>query len=230
MEKIKQVSPEVLDFLRNTDTCTVSNAIETFSVRMRNEGYIQSGSKCMFPDLPPVAGYAVTGRIRTTAPPISNLYYYQNVSWWEYVARIPSPKIIVLADVDKAPGAGAFVGEIHAQISKALGCVSYISNGAIRDIPALEALSFQCFAGSVSVSHAYGHPVEFGEAVEIGCLKISPGDLLHGDRHGVQKIPVEIARDLPGVVSQIAEREAKLIRLCNEPGFSIERLAEALRR
>jgi hypothetical protein len=53
---------------------------------------------------------------------------------------------------------------------------------------------------------------------------------LHGDRHGVQKIPVEIARDLPGVVSQIAEREAKLIRLCNEPGFSIERLAEALRR
>ena len=230
MEKIKQVSPEVLDFLRKTDTCTVSNAIETFSVRMRNEGYIQSGSRCMFPDIPPIAGYAVTGRIRTTAPPISKLCYYQNISWWEYVAQIPGPKIIVLADVDKAPGTGAFVGEIHAQISRALGCVGYISNGAIRDIPALEAMSFQCFAGSVSVSHAYGHLVEFGEAVEIGCLKINPGDLLHGDRHGVQKIPAEIAHSLPGVVAEIAEREAKLIRLCNEPGFSIEKLAEALRR
>src|ERR1017187_3365729 len=100
MEKISQVSPEVLDFLRKTDTCTVSNAIETFSVRMRNEGYIQSGSRCMFPDMPPIAGYAVTVRIRTTAPPISKLCYYLNISWWEYVARIPGPKIIVLADVD----------------------------------------------------------------------------------------------------------------------------------
>jgi 4-hydroxy-4-methyl-2-oxoglutarate aldolase len=230
MENTTQISPEILDFLRKTDTCTVSNAIETFGVRMRNEGYIQGCSKCMFPDMPPIAGYAVTGRIRTTAPPISNIYYYQNISWWEYVARIPGPKIIVLADADKAPGTGAFVGEIHAQISRALGCVGYISNGAIRDIPALEALDFQCFAGGVSVSHAYGHLVEFGEAVEIGCLKISPGDLLHGDRHGVQKIPAEIAHSLPAAVAEIVEREAKLIRLCNDPGFSIERLAEALRR
>ena len=230
MENIGQVSPEILDFLRNTDTCTVSNAIETFSVRMRNEGYIQSGSRCMFPDMPPIAGYAVTGRIRTTAPPISNICYYENISWWEYVARIPGPKIVVLADVDKAPGAGAFVGEIHAQISKALGCVGYVSNGAIRDLPALEALNFQCFAGSVSVSHAYGHLVEFGEPVELGCLKISPGDLLHGDRHGVQKIPAGIAHRLPEAVAQIVGRETKLIRLCNEPDFSMERLAEALRR
>jgi len=230
MEKIKQVSPEVFDFLRNIDTCTVSNAIETFNVRMRNEGYIQGAARCMFPDMPPVAGYAVTGRIRTTAPPISNLYYYQNVSWWEYVAGMPGPKIIVLADMDKAPGTGAFVGEIHAQISKALGCVGYISNGAIRDIPALETLEFQCFAGGVSVSHAYGHLIEFGEAVEVGCLKISPGDLLHGDRHGVHKVPVEIANKLPDAVAEIAEREAKLIKLCNRPDFSIEKLAAALRR
>jgi regulator of RNase E activity RraA len=230
MEKITQVSAAVLDFLRSTDTCTVSNAIETFNVRMRNEGYIQGAARCIFPDMPPVAGYAVTGRIRTTAPPISNLYYYQNVSWWEHVAGFPGPKIIVLQDMDKTPGTGAFVGEIHAQISKALGCVGYISNGAIRDIPALEALHFQCFADGASVSHAYGHLVEFGEAVEIGGLKISPGDLLHGDRHGVHKVPLEIAPDLPAAVAQIVEREAKLIELCNQPDFSIEKLAAALRR
>jgi 4-hydroxy-4-methyl-2-oxoglutarate aldolase len=230
MQNIRQASQEILDFLRVTDTCIVSNAIETFNVRMRNEGYIQTGVKCPFPDLPPVVGYAVTGRIRTTAPPISNLYYYQNMSWWEYVASMPGPKIIVLADVDKAPGTGAFVGEIHAQISKALGCVGYVSNGAVRDTPALEALRFPCFAGSVTVSQAYGHLVEFGEAVEVGCLKINPGDLLQGDRHGVQKIPIEIAEDLPGVVEQIRAREGELIELCNQPDFSIERLAAALRR
>ena len=221
---------DILDFLRRTDTCSVSNAIETFDVRMRNEGYIQDVAKCLFPWMPPVAGYAVTGRIRTTAPPISGLYYYQNIDWWEYVASLPGPKLIVLADMDKAAGTGAFVGEIHAQISKALGCVGYVSNGAARDVQALDTLGFQCFAGSVSVSHAYGHLVEWGEAVEIGGLKISPGDLLHGDRHGVQKVPVEIAAELPGRVAQIVERESELIALCNRPDFSIEKLAEALRR
>lgn len=229
MQNITQVSQDFLDFLRATDTCTVSNAIESFNVRMRNEGYIQDAARCLFPKLPPIAGYAVTGRIHTTAPPISGLCYYQNVEWWEFLAKLPGPKIVVLADMDKAPGTGAFVGEIHAQISKALGCVGYVSNGAVRDLPAVEKLGFQCFAGSVSVSHAYGHLIEFGEPIEIGCLKIQTGDLLHADLHGVLKVPVEIAPDLPAAAAKIVAREAELIDLCKTPGFSIEKLADALR-
>lgn len=229
MPNITQVSEDVLDFLRATDTCTVSNAIETFNVRMRNEGYIQDATRCLFPKLPPIAGYAVTGRIHTTAPPISGLCYYQNVEWWEFVATLPGPKIIVLADMDKAPGTGAFVGEIHAQIAKALGCVGYVSNGAVRDVAAVERLGFQCFGGSVSVSHAYGHLIEFGEPIEIGCLKIETGDLLHADLHGVQSVPKEIVAELPAAAARIMAREAELIDLCHQPDFSIDRLAAALR-
>ncbi len=229
MPDIRPVEPGVLDFLRRTDTCTVSNAIETFNVRMRNEGFIQAGVECMFPDLPPVAGYAVTARIRTTAPPISNLCYYQNIEWWKYVAGMPGPKILVVADMDPAPGVGAFFGEIHAEISKALGCVAYVSNGTVRDLPALRAAGFQCFSGSASVSHSYAHVVQMGEPVEIGGLEIRPGDLLHADCHGVQAVPVEIAGELPRAVSEIIAHEGELIRLCRQPDFSIEKLAAALR-
>jgi regulator of RNase E activity RraA len=224
------VSEHVLNFLRRTDTCTVSNAIETFDVRMRNEGYIQGASRSVFPAMPPVAGYAITGRIRTSAPPISGRSYYQNVEWWEHVAAVPGPKIIALADVDKAPGTGALFGEIHARIAIALGCVGYVTNGAIRDVSALEALGFHCFAGSLSISHAYGHLIEFGEPIEIGCMKISPGDLLHGDRHGIQRIPLEIASELPAVTARIIAHEAELFRLCDQPDFSIDKLSAALRR
>jgi len=230
MESVNRVPAEILDFLQNTDTCSVSNAIETLNVRMRNEGFIQNVVKCMFPAMPPVAGYAITGRIRTTAPPISGLCYYQNIEWWEYVASVPGPKIIVLADMDRAPGVGAFFGEIHAQISKALGCVAYVTNGAVRDLAALEAAPFQCFAGSVSVSHAYAHIVEMAEPVEIGSLKIMPGDLLHADRHGVQSIPDANAAELPAIVSGISTRERELIRLCARPDFSVEKLVIALKR
>ena len=230
MDSTNRVPPETLDFLRNTDTCSVSNAIETLNVRMRNEGFIQNVVKCMFPAMPPVAGYAITGRIRTTAPPISGLCYYQNIEWWEYVASVPGPKIIVLADMDRAPGLGAFFGEIHAQISRALGCVAYVTNGAVRDLAALDAARFQCFAGSVSVSHAYAHIVEMAEPVEIGSLKILPGDLVHADRHGVQTIPKGNASQLPAVVSEIAARERELVQLCAQPDFSVEKLVTALKR
>jgi 4-hydroxy-4-methyl-2-oxoglutarate aldolase len=225
---IQQVSAETLDFLRHTETCDVSNAIETLSLRMRNEGYIQSGVKCIFPAMPPVAGYAVTGRIRTTAPPIAKLSYYQNPEWWQYVASVSGPKILVLSDMDPARGVGAFFGEIHMRISRALGCVAYVSNGTVRDLPALEAAEFPCFAGGVSVSHAYAHLIEFGEPVELGCLNIRPGDLLHADCHGVQKIPFEAAAVLPEIVARITAREGELKRLCAQPDFSIEKLTAAL--
>jgi len=228
MEYLPPVAQELLTFLETVDTCTVSNAIETFGVRMRNDGYIQHPIRCLFPELAPIAGYAVTGRIRTGAPPVSNLCYYQRTDWWQYVARFPAPKILVLSDVDHAPGTGAFVGEIHAEIGRALGCIGYVTNGVVRDIPALERNRFQCFASGVCVSHAYGHIVDFGEPVEIGCLKVRPGDILHGDRHGVQSIPREIASRLPGAVRSILDRESQLIELCRAEDFSLEKLVATL--
>ena len=91
----------------------------------------------------------------------------------------------------------------------ALHCAGCVTNGAVRDLPAVEAMGFQLFARNTSVSHAYAHIIEFGEPVEIDGLKISSGDLLHGDRHGVIIIPVAIAAKVPEEASQdIARRNA----------------------
>ncbi len=95
MHTPKHVTEDVLDFLRRTDTCTVANAIETFDVRMRNEGFIHGVTKCMFPELAPVAGYAAPGRIRTSAPPIAELCYYHRATGGNMSPPFPSPTIIV---------------------------------------------------------------------------------------------------------------------------------------
>ncbi len=230
MKTLPQVSADLLAFLRRTDTCTVSNAIETFSVRMRNEGYIQDAAHCMIPKLPPVAGYAVTARMRASAPPISGPYYYQRTDWWQYVASVPGPRILVVEDVDRTPGSGALFGEIHARIGKALGCAGYVTNGTIRDTGAINTMGFQCFAAGASVSHSYAHITEFGEPVSIGGLQILPGDLLHGDCNGVHSIPFSIAERLPEAVASIGKHEAELISLCEDPDFSFQRLEEALQK
>jgi regulator of RNase E activity RraA len=150
------------------------------------------------------------------------------MDWWNYVTSLPEPRVMVLQDADHNAGLGAFVGEIHAAIGVALNCVGCITNGAVRDLPAVEAMGFQLYASHTSVSHAYAHIVEFGEPVEIDSLKISSGDLLHGDRHGVVNIPLSIATEIPVEAAKIRDREQELVRFCRSTGFSLQELSERI--
>ena len=210
------------------DTCTISNAIERTKVRLRNEGFIHGAVTCRFPELAPVIGYAVTGRVRSSMAPVSGRCYYENIDFWRYVNTFPRPRIIVLEDCDHVVGLGALFGEVHARICRALDCVGYVTNGAVRDLAGVQNLGFQLFSGSVAVSHAYAHVVDFGDAIEIGGLSIEPGDLLHGDIHGVHSIPLEIADQLPELAEKLTCGEQELFRLCERPDFSLDMLEAKL--
>lgn len=135
---------------------------------------------------------------------------------------------MVIQDVDEKPGWGALVGEMHAVIGCALNCIGYVTNGSVRDLTAVEALGFHLFAGSVAVSHMYAHICEYGEPVEIGGLKILPGDLIHGDRHGVHTIPLSIASEIPRMVSTMLSEERELKEFCRSRRFSLQGLDETL--
>jgi 4-hydroxy-4-methyl-2-oxoglutarate aldolase len=206
--------------IQKLDTCTVSNTIERLGARLRNEGSVSgSAVKCLFPNFAPMLGYAVTGRMRSmTAPPYGRAYH-MNMDWWRYVASVPEPKVIVIQDVDEKPGSGAWFGEVHAVIGRALYRVGYVTNGFARDLPAVETLGFHLFAGSTAVSHMYAHVCEFGGPVDIGGLKILPGDLIHGDRHGVHTIPLSVAPDIPKMASGILHDERELREFCQSSDF-----------
>ena len=212
------------------DTCILANAVERFNVRPRNEGFISGEAVCRFPKLAPVAGYAVTGRIHTYMPPVSGHCYYDHADWWQYLVTIPPPRFVVVRDDDERPGFGAFFGEIHARLCRQLDCVAFLTNGAVRDLDSVERLGFQLFSGSVSVSHAYAHIVDFGEPVEIGGLKIHPGDLLHGDQHGVLSVPREIAGELPAKAARIQAEEAELFEVAERENLSIDDLAKKIEK
>lgn len=215
--------------IQELDTCTASNAIDRLGVRLRNEGSISGRAlHCIFPNFPPMLGYAVTGRMRSTSAPVAGRAYHENMNWWRYLASIPEPRVMVVQDADEQPGAGALVGELHAVIGLALDCVGYVTDGSVRDLAAVKALGFQLFAGSVAVSHMYAHIAEFGEPVEIGGLKILPGDLIHGDRHGVHIIPLSIASEIPRVAEQILLEERELKEFCRSPNFSLDALDRKL--
>lgn len=224
------LKPEELEALRHLDSCLVADAIETFDVRLRNEGFMDASIRCRFPGLPSMVGYAVTARVRTGEPPMSGRSYPDRTDWWDYLLSIPAPRVVVLEDLDRRPGLGSCAGEVHAHIFKALGCAGLITNGAVRDLPAAEAIGFSFFAGNVAVSHAYYHMVEFGLPVEVGGLKVQPGDLLHGDRHGVVSIPRSLAREIPAAAQKFAALERRVIEAADSPNPSLEKLREAVQQ
>jgi regulator of RNase E activity RraA len=225
---ITPLNPEQMEALRRLDACTLANAIETFHERLRNEGFVDHTVHCLFPRFQPMLGYAATIKIRGSAPPTTDGTYSDRTDWWDYILSLPAPRVVVVQDVATRPGLGSLVGAVHMNILRALHCVGVVTNGSVRDIPAAESAGFHLFAGSVSVSHAYVHIVEFGRPVEIGGLKIASGDLLHGDLHGVQSIPLDIAARIPPVAQKIAAKEQALIALCRSPEFSLEKLRAAV--
>ena len=215
---------ELVDTYRRLDTCKVSNAIETFDVRLRNEGFADGTIRAVFDDLPPILGHAVTARIRTSVPPPVGHSYHDRTDWWHYILTVPAPRVVVVEDADDRPGAGAFVGEVHANILGALECLAYATNGAVRDLPRVRGAGFQFFATHVAVSHAYAHIVEFGQPATIGGLTVSSGDIVYGDRHGLLTIPPDIVERVPEAVERMSRAERHVIALCQSPAFSVDRL------
>jgi regulator of RNase E activity RraA len=219
-----------MDALRSLDTCTLANAIEATGVRLRNEGYVDSTVRCLFPELRPLVGYAIPIQVRTGDPPIGGRAYVDRVDWWDELLAVPAPRILVVQDMQSHAGTGSFLGEVHAHIYRALGCTGIVTNGAVRDLPALRRLSFQAFAAHVSVSHAYAHVIEVGSPVVVGGLEVSAGDLLHGDLHGVLSIPRQVVDELPTIAAEQKKREQAIKEFCRSSDFSVEGLRQLLQQ
>ena len=222
------LSAAELSALKRYDVPTVANAIETFNVRPRNAGFMRPEIRSVFPELGVMVGYAVTAKIRADQPPPAG-QAASNFDWWDYILKTPRPRVVVIEDLDDPPSVGSFWGEVQANIHKALGCAGAVTNGGVRDLNEVGPLGFHFFAPHVIVSHAYVYMVEFDVPVQVGGLTINTGDLLHADRHGVQVVPLEIARQIPAAAEKIFVREHRIIDYCKSPEFSPEGLKEVMR-
>jgi regulator of RNase E activity RraA len=135
----------------------------------------------------------------------------------------------VLEDIDEPPGVGAFVGDVHAAMLQALGCIGHVTNGAVREVPAMREMGFHLFGRNVAVSHAYARIIDFGCEIRVGGMEVRPADLLHGDCHGILTIPKQIATEIPRIARQLRERDRRVIAVCRTSGFSLEKLRETIK-
>lgn len=112
--------------------------------------------------------------------------------------------------VDTAGAYGSCTGELMCAGTKAHGGVCSIVNGTIRDLEEINALGYPVYARGVVPATAVGRMEDIGYNIdiEIGGIRIQPGDVIFGDLDGVVVIP---QRSAP-VVADLADKLGKLER------------------
>lgn len=218
-------SNDTLAALAGWDTPSLSNALDSLRLREFNTGYTD-GSISRITGSAPMVGIAVTARMAARNPgddavPVARLH--------EQVAAVDGPVVVVVEDVDDPAGAGAFLGEVNGSLLAALGIAGLVTNGRVRDVNELRQLGYSVFARGLCVARSYMRLVDVGSAVTVAGMTVSPGDIIHGDEHGVLDIPTEAIPQILDKAELIREDEQNVVNWSRSNEFTVEGLL-ALKR
>ena len=205
-----------LDALAGYGTPTIANALEILGMDP-TEGFTD-GSLTRMVGSRPFVGWALTATMVSASPRHDDEPFVATEAYWTYVAGRPAPAVVVVEDLDPNP-LGAMYGEVQGRLHRSLDVAGIVSSGAVRDIPELASIGLPVIGHHLCVSHAYARFIDLDVEVTVGGLRIRPGDLLHADGHGVQRIPAGIDLDLLARTARDVEaREAELFAAADARG------------
>ncbi len=213
----------LIEYLKTVDSPTLSNAIEDLNVRPRHEGFASLETRCLFPQLGRMCGYAVTAQVETVSrmtPTDKSVF----VDLFAAVAASPKPAVVVMQEIGGYRDLAAHSGEVMATVFKRCGAAGIVSDAGVRDIPEVLAMGMHYFARGAVASHAHFHIVRVNVPVHIDGYVVNPGDLLHGDENGLITIPPCELNDLQSAVHSVRLREKKLMDYVRSAEFTLEGL------
>jgi len=217
------IDSELLALLRSVDTPTVCNAIEVAQGKRGFSQFTRGTMVCSAPQSGPLVGFAKTAKIAALSPPNEDKEIIKNrrMEYYRYMSEVSGPSIAVIEDVDFPDCIGAYWGEINTKIHKRFGLSGVLTNGVVRDLGDL-AEDFPVIAGSIGPSHGFVHVREIDTPVSVFGITVSPGDLVHADRHGAVVIPNEVIPILKDAVHKLFTSERLILDPAEKTGFSFD--------
>jgi regulator of RNase E activity RraA len=190
--------------LRAASTATLSTQL--FRLGLRNQ--VLAGLRLLSRAMPRMVGEAFTLRYIPAREDIDTLDVYDDYDHPQRRAIEACPEGHVLVMDCRGEGRAASAGHIlltRLQVRGAAGCVT---DGTLRDTPAIAGLSMSVYASGASpmTNLALHHAVDL--QVPIGCAGVAvyPGDVLVGDAEGVVCVP----RHLVPIVAEPARAQEHL--------------------
>jgi len=198
----------MMEALRAFDTPSITNIVATYPTHPLCLGlynpwtenwYTDQSTRCMYPELGPLAGYAVTCVYGLPDPGYSRLTFMDVVD-----ALDASPKPTVLILQQKFPpeiaGKVGLSGGNMTSAMKAVGCVGCISNGPSRDIDEIRPMEFQYMLSGITPGHGPTAVRAVNIPVSVAGMDVAPGEIVHMDENGAVKFP---ANRLPQVLENV---------------------------
>lgn len=210
---------EMLRELEKFDTPSITNVVATYPSNPLCLGlynpwtenwYTDASIRCMYPELGPRAGYAVTCVYSVPDPNFKRLTFMDVID-----ALDASPKPAILVFQQKFPpemtAKAGLAGEVMTTAMQAVGCVGAISNGPSRDIEAMRPMKFQYLLGGVTAGHGDMAVQAVNVPVTVGGMDVAPGELIHMDADGAVKFPADrLAAVLTNVRALIDDETRRL--------------------
>jgi 4-hydroxy-4-methyl-2-oxoglutarate aldolase len=184
--------------LRKIDSPTITNVVATYPKNPLCLGlynpwtenwYTDTSIRCIYPELGPTIGYAVTCVYGLPDPNYGGRLSFMDVV--DALDASPKPTILVLQQ--KWPpeifNKAGLAGEIMTTSMQAVGCVGLLSNGPSRDIDAIRPNKFQLLLSGVTAGHGEMAVQAVNVPVSVGGMDVAPGEIIHMDENGAVKFP-----------------------------------------
>ena len=214
---------ELYNQLRTIDTPTITNVVATYPKNPLCLGlynpwtenwYTDASIRCIYPDMGPVVGHAVTCVFGLPDPNFSGRLSFFDVI--DALDAMKKPTILVIQQKwpDNMMSKAGLAGEIMVTSMKAVGCIGMVSNGPSRDVDAVRRLDFQMLLGGVTAGHGEMAVQAVNVPVTVGGMDVAPGDMIHMDENGAVKFPPDrsgqILKNSRTMLAEEAELLAKL--------------------
>lgn len=230
-----RAAPEAIALLMQFDTPTICNGLEVLDSAAKDGGYTRQPMLLAPKHLElPERARAICGRAKTLKICSSAghgrsaaEHAAKRADCYDYVADSDGPVVMVVEDTDTHP-VGAYWGEVHSALHRALGAQGVVTNGTVRDLDDLDP-RLMIVAGGVSPSHAHVHYTSFGEGATVFGMTVVDGDVIHADAHGAVIVPEAAVAALPDVIAGIQVKEEKILSLTRGDGIDLAALREALK-
>jgi regulator of RNase E activity RraA len=204
--------------LRKIDTPTITNVVATYPKNPLCLGlynpwtenwYTDSSIRCIYPEMGPVLGHAVTCVYGLPDPNYQGRLTFMDVV--DALDAMPKPTILVIQQKwpPELMAKAGLAGEIMVTSMLAVGCVGMVSNGPSRDVDAVRKLGFQMLLGGISAGHGEMAVQAVNVPISVGGMDVAPGELIHMDENGAVKFPADRAAQVLENAQKMLEGEAE---------------------
>jgi len=207
---------EMLEALKEFDTPSITNVVATYPDNPLCLGlynpwtqnwYTDQSVRCMYPELGPVVGFAVTCVYGLPDPT------YQRLSFMDVIDALdaaPEPTIFVFEQrfPPEIAGKVGLSGGNMTTAMQAVGCVGAISNGPSRDIDEIRPMRFQYLLSGIAPGHGPTAVHAVNVPVTVAGMDVAPGEIIHMDENGAVKFPADKLEAVLTNVRKLRDEEA----------------------